>query len=480
MDIAFKTAIFCSFVLNIFSLYIFTMGKTYVDNALNRRLGRVGKPLGSMPQSSSVSDANVHVDNAQNRQPGRVGQPYGSAAASEARGPPKKTNARSTNTSTTRVNVDNSDNRSLRGASQPLGMSRISEQSEHSADTHSRTSRSSSTVPKEVLKSDDKSTRDTKVYVDNATNRRLGRVGLPHGTAVVSKEGRNLSPVHSQRNISSNLSTGSVVRNTNNARGVDFSATIQKTVLTSDDGLTNSCNVYVDNTMTKQVSRVDQAHGIAKESEYLVHSTDTNARVNTPLTTHRQVLTSGNKSTKSTRVCGNSPTKTHLGHESQSFGIARVSKARSASSSDELLDEEKHSHSKSNMSDLSLTFNSLYKEPSRKSKKKTSADGNFIEAAMNEYNQVSSHRVYVDNAQNRKLGRVGLPIGTKVFSSKTKDVTTRLYANTPLNRQLGRVGMPQGSMPRRSVATDKIPEMIEKLIKKGVSINVFCHGISSI
>ena len=66
-------------------------GSTYVDNAQNRRLGRVGAPMGSMPVSrssgaSSVPSQGTYVDNAQNRSLGRVGAPMGSMPVSRSSG----------------------------------------------------------------------------------------------------------------------------------------------------------------------------------------------------------------------------------------------------------------------------------------------------------------------------------------------------------------------------------------------------------
>lgn len=72
--------------------------KCYVDNAMNRSLGRAGMPLGSMVVSSkgsgesssgasyfgsSQSDGETtYVDNSMNRGLGRVGMPLGSMVVS--------------------------------------------------------------------------------------------------------------------------------------------------------------------------------------------------------------------------------------------------------------------------------------------------------------------------------------------------------------------------------------------------------------
>ena len=63
-------------------------GRTYVDNALNRRLGRVGKPLGSMVVSRDSGIAaspprKVYVDNAANRRLGTVRMDIGTIVVSQ-------------------------------------------------------------------------------------------------------------------------------------------------------------------------------------------------------------------------------------------------------------------------------------------------------------------------------------------------------------------------------------------------------------
>ena len=64
-----------------------------------------------------------------------------------------------------------------------------------------------------------------------------------------------------------------------------------------------------------------------------------------------------------------------------------------------------------------------------------------------EVNSTSSgQRYYVDNAYNRKLGRVGMPLGTRVVSSTGGSVPgERYYVDNAYNRKLGRVGMPLGT-----------------------------------
>lgn len=74
-------------------------------------------------------------------------------------------------------------------------------------------------------------------------------------------------------------------------------------------------------------------------------------------------------------------------------------------------------------------------------------------------------KVYKDTPQNRRLNRVGLPVGTCVFSSVSKGIDQQTYKNTSENRKLQRVGMPRGCMPsqKKSSVTLKIPEMLKRI-----------------
>lgn len=74
-------------------------------------------------------------------------------------------------------------------------------------------------------------------------------------------------------------------------------------------------------------------------------------------------------------------------------------------------------------------------------------------------------KVYKDTPQNRRLNRVGLPVGTCVFSSVSKGIDQQTYKDTSENRKLQRVGLPRGCMPsqKKSSVTLKIPEMLKRI-----------------
>ncbi|XP_055872689.1 uncharacterized protein LOC106052698 isoform X4 [Biomphalaria glabrata] len=133
--------------------------RMYADNALNRNLDRVGLELGTAvhhKESSSTSGSSkTYVDNAVNRSLGRVGLEHGTAVQ-------HKENQSSSSSSKTYV--DNAVNRSLGRVGLEHGTA-----VQHKKDTSSSSGSSSHT------------------YVDNAANRKLGRVGLEHGTAVQHK-----------------------------------------------------------------------------------------------------------------------------------------------------------------------------------------------------------------------------------------------------------------------------------------------------
>lgn len=114
---------------------------TYVDNSMNQSLRRVGMPIGSMPVSKSSgrssASSKTYVDNEYNRRLGRVGMEHGSMVVSKE--------SRIASSKGTKHYVDNPKSRSV---------------------------------------------STSKSYVDNEYNRRVERVGMEHGSIVVSKDSR--------------------------------------------------------------------------------------------------------------------------------------------------------------------------------------------------------------------------------------------------------------------------------------------------
>lgn len=83
----------------------------------------------------------------------------------------------------------------------------------------------------------------------------------------------------------------------------------------------------------------------------------------------------------------------------------------------------------------------------------------------------SEPKTYKDNAFNRRLGRVGKPVGTAVHSRKSKTLSRKTYKDNALNRRLGRVGLPLGSLQfhKKTSIAEKVPEILEKIDNDSVS-----------
>ncbi|KAK3767979.1 hypothetical protein RRG08_017314 [Elysia crispata] len=168
------------------------MPRNYVDNAMNRSLGRVGMPVGSaVHSSSSSSPTRTYVDNSMNRSLGGVGLPVGTAVHSRGASP-------CTSSSSTKCYVDNPYNRKLGRVGLPVGTAVHREGDPLLNPDHSLSSRIDGKVytdnpfnrkHKRVglpLGSKPIRRRDS-VYADNPVNRHLNRVGLPMGSKVVKK-----------------------------------------------------------------------------------------------------------------------------------------------------------------------------------------------------------------------------------------------------------------------------------------------------
>lgn len=157
--------------------------RTYVDNLSNRRLGRVGETVGSMPVSrnssstsrssnsvsSGHSSSKTYVDNSYNRQHGRVGLPVGSMVISKSGSSSRSSETSYRSGTGVKVYVDNSLNRRLGRVGKQVGTMVYSKKSSGS----------------------DGPTQSGRTYVDNSLNRRLGRVGKPLGSQPYSKTSKD-------------------------------------------------------------------------------------------------------------------------------------------------------------------------------------------------------------------------------------------------------------------------------------------------
>ena len=163
-------------------------GGSYVDNAMNRSLGRVGMPYGSCVQSSSrgsscssssssqassATPQKVYADNDYNRRIGRAGKEFGShvvskiSASSSSASASSSTSSIDTSSVSQKTYIDNSLNCQLGRVGKPHG-------------AHVQHSDGSVTT-KEIP--------SPKLYADNAMNRKLGRALQPKGSHVIHKDG---------------------------------------------------------------------------------------------------------------------------------------------------------------------------------------------------------------------------------------------------------------------------------------------------
>ncbi|KAK3103654.1 hypothetical protein FSP39_020785 [Pinctada imbricata] len=236
------------------------MPKTYVDNAYNRSVGRVGMPVGSAVISrsgggssyggwggggssyslgggssySSGGSSKTYVDNAYNRSLGRVGMEHGSMVAS------RSGNTGSCGSSgSTKTYVDNSYNRSLGRVGMEHGTAVVSQ---------SDTSRNSSGGAK------------PKTYVDNAMNRSLGRVGMEHGTMPSSRSSGSYEYVDSPVRVYTDNAFNRKLGRVGKPLG---SVPVSRSGYSSRDSGISSPTIrkYVDNSLNRSLGRVGHPIG---------------------------------------------------------------------------------------------------------------------------------------------------------------------------------------------------------------------------
>ena len=172
--------------------------KTYVDNACNRRLGRVGLAHGTAVARSSGSSLNTYnsssssvssrsgsgtyVDNSYNRRLGRVGMEYGIAVVSRSSGGPSSDTSFSCSSSRTFPSSS---------GIFPSSSGTFPSSSGTYVDNSYNTSIGRSGSPSRDAASLSRSSNGTGssgrgTYVDNSYNGGLGRVSMEYGTALVS------------------------------------------------------------------------------------------------------------------------------------------------------------------------------------------------------------------------------------------------------------------------------------------------------
>ena len=486
----------------------------YVDNAYNRRVGRAGQPLGSQVISRSsdgassgsnscstvfnTADGNqaygVYVDNAYNRRVGRAGQPLGSQVISgSSDGATSSSNSSSTVFNTADgsqaygVYVDNAYNRRVGRAGQPLGSHVIS----HSSDTVSSgflpSSRSASTY---AYNFSDNS-QAYGVYADNAYNRSVGRVGQPLGSHVINRiseasngfspSGRSSTLFNSTDSsqaygmyadnaynrsvgrVGQPLGSHVVSHNSEASNGASPSGR-SNTVFNSTDS-SQACGVYTDNAYNRSVGRVGQPLGsnvISRSSGALSAS---------------NVGNSSSSSFSSSSVSGdtgaNGAPYTRLvlqGHSSSGYACD-VSRYVTAYVAPYAMSTPQSNSSSRSTRDVNgfMRSDGAYEVDTRA--RSTAGTSAASEPCMSSVPTIeAASRVYVDNAYNRKLGRVGKPIGTHVVSRITG--LADYYSDNPVNRRLDCVGKPitkGGYRPKKIMENYTITEV--KFILEGLEMS---------
>ena len=245
------------------------MSRRYVDNAYDRRLGRVGRPVGSCVVSRSgggsyggvsgtSGSSRVYVDNPKNRELGRVGKPLGSHV--EHRDGSVTISSSSFGASGTSSTyqvyayVDNAKNRRLGRVGKPLG-------------SHVEHRDGSVTISSSSFgASGTSSTSQVYAYVDNAKNRRLGRVGKPLGSHVEHRDG-SVTISSSSLGASGTSSTSHVYAYVDNAKnrrlgrvGKPLGSHVEhndgSVTISSSESSASQRRCYVDNAYNRRLGRV--------------------------------------------------------------------------------------------------------------------------------------------------------------------------------------------------------------------------------
>lgn len=406
--------------------------RCYVDNAMNRRLGRAGMPLGSMVVSSRgnssspfyvsndvlpLSDSSRgYVDNYMNHEPGRVGMPFGSIVVSN------------------------------RG---------------HSASLYDY---SDICLPL----SDSK-----RAYVEDYMNRGLGRIGMPLRSMVVSRE-KSSAPLQRYSNAITFSEAKAILENTMQQ--------IRNSLRDESKPTSNSCHELpapskTDNEYNQGLEGVNRSAACCMtESSRERSSSPSSAysRESSSTGTKHDVAELTNKSFepvdlpyganikdenvyeekpwhgKLVHYCkGKSPPSPVSSRESSASAPNDTFGSYNSSSRKKYVENALNrnhgrvdmpngskpvSKSKSRSSSSSKTYwDNEYK---RRLERMRAEHGSLVVSKDTESGRFSEIKHYVDNSANGSLGRVGLP--NEVCKKK-------VYEDNSFNKMLGRVGLPIGT-----------------------------------
>ncbi|GFS20060.1 serine/threonine-protein kinase CTR1 [Elysia marginata] len=422
----------------------------YVDNPLNRRLGRVGLPHGTAVhiKGTDICVPKDYVDNELNRRLGRVGLPRGSE--------PHSRDDSSYSPGSWRTYLDKLLNQKLDSVIFSVdsavsctddSLSMLSA-SDTSSSTRTNVEKPVNQKPgqvgltmgpavhsKDVLSAPQNSTSSPiRTNVEKPVNQKPGQVGLTMGPAVHSKDvlsapqnstssptRTNVDKPMNQKPCQVGLTMGPGVHSKdvlsapqNSTRTSEDPREVQLMSTQTDKKRQIQCNLcggyvckehaaiccrscissltrnYVSNPMNQKLDQLG-LHGVSA-----AHSK--NAYVPSP---------TQSSSSSSTRVCVNNPINQKLDQVGLSTGSAVHSQKASVPSPTQI----------------------------------SSSDYEFVNYKVCQlFVSRTDGKVYQDNEFNRRHNRVGLPLGSKPIKESDKK-----YADSAINRHLNRVGLPMGT-----------------------------------
>ena len=258
--------------------------------------------------------------------------------------------------------------------------------------------------------------RNSKASADTATNRKAHNAGIPIGSVSVSKYNTN-----SSSSASSGLSTN------------DQSSQNKK----------HDSKTYVDNAFNRRHERVGLPHGSKVVSKNVNEETNASTRPKQDTASAEERKSSAGESKAPNENIDNSFNRAH-----EMVGLPRGCKVISKN--------QKTGSHKVDMSNADNKSNMAESKAVAEESKANPEKGCPVNGQV---------KCYKDNPQNRRLERVGMPYGTKVFSrTSPSSISSQYYVDNPRNRRLKRVGKPRGSQPasRLSEKTRRMKEFIEK------------------
>ncbi|XP_055882696.1 eukaryotic translation initiation factor 2-alpha kinase 1-like isoform X2 [Biomphalaria glabrata] len=517
------------------------MPKRYVDNALNRRLGRVGMIHGtavhSITSGSNLCTYRTYVDNPLNRKLWRVGLPLGSAVYSRS----SDTGSSSDFEIPISAYRPTSPNEILREtAFQRIRPSTTPDRESDSGRSRFRSDNLCDTLFQSVGPSSSRtpnresdsgySSISSRTHVDNTLNRTLGRAGLHLGTAVHSRSSDSSSsssedldiPSSRSRSRSDNLcdtlfqrvgpSSGRTPNRESDSglrtigledrtainnqhkddkssnRGLEnVTAVKHKVDNITNRGLGHGAAVkYTDDNSTKQDLEHSTAvkHKDNSTRQDLEHSTAVKHKDNSTRQDLEHSTAVKHKDNRTRQDLEHSTAVKHKDNSTRqdlehSTAVKHKDNSTRRSLECGTTDQLKVANNKRSVSSLTAHLNAfslqetrLYKD--NKLNRRLGRVGKPLGTHKYNPNQLV-HKTYVDNDFNRRHNRVGKPIGSMPVTTKE-----RFYKDNILNKELGRVGFPWGKCPDKPNATlmsllhdlnyaEDVPDYISEIYELDVS-----------